>query len=109
MALTYTFDANSPQIDSKQRRVKGTVTFDSSYATGGLTVTPASLGLTSITDIEVHAQSADYRVNWNRSTSAPKLLAYQGDNANASAAPGIEVPNTTNLSTLVCRFTAWGF
>ena len=95
------------------RQVSGTITFDSSYATGGETLSLSSLGMYTL--IEFEAQNASstatnsYVVSWNRSSTAPTLKVFQGDNANAAAAPLIEVPNATNLAALVCTFTATGF
>ena len=106
MALTFSID--DTQLVGNKRQKSGTVTFDSSYATGGETFTAADVGLSAITDVDV-ADASGYNVFWNRSTTAPTLQVFQGDNTNAAAAPGIQVPNATNLSTLVARIRVTGY
>lgn len=101
------FSTSPPQIAGTKRVVRGTVTFDSSYPTGGEAFTPASLGLTGLEQMFV--QPGTYVVNWNRSAASPLLLAYMGDNNNASDGPLIEVANTTDLSALVLQFEAIGY
>lgn len=82
------------------------ITLSTSYATGGDTVTLASLGLPSVSAMVLTSNAGGYNVQVVHGaveTTAPLLKVYQGDNTNAAAAPGIEVPNTTNLSTVVVR------
>lgn len=112
MALTITVDP--PQMVGTQRCVRGTVTFDASYPTGGEAFTAAQLGLTSVRRVRFYPGQAgtgtdSYVPVWNQSTSAPKVLAFMGDNNNASDGPLIEVANTTDLSTLVVPFDAFGY
>lgn len=110
MALTFAIDQDSGrQLVGTCREVRGTVTFDSSYATGGESFTAADLGLTQITDFTCELGATGYAGVWDRSKTAPKLMAFYGDNNNASDGPLIEVPSTTNLSTVVCRFAAQGY
>lgn len=111
MALTYT--ANPPQLVGTRRTVTGTITFDSSYATGGEAFSPQAIGLSQLTDLVV-SPGRDTNTSamvpvWNRSTSAPTVLAMYGDNNNAADGALIEVPNATNLATLVCAYTATGY
>lgn len=106
MALTIAIDAHD--LVGTHRQKRGTITFDSSYPTGGEAVTPANFGLTAITDIQLEGDDG-YVLRWDRSTTAPKLLAYMGDNNNASDGPLIEVANTTDLSAVVTRFTVTGY
>lgn len=111
MALTVT--ANPPQLVGTRRRVTGTITFDSSYLTGGETFTPANIGLGQLEELEVRpglgSSTTGYVPVWNRSTSAPKVLALMGDNNNASDGPLIEVASTTDLSAFVCSYEATGY
>lgn len=111
MALTVT--TNKPILSGSVRQVSGTITFDSSYATGGEALPLSSLGMYALVEFEAQNASSSatnaYVVSWDRSQTSPKLKAFQGDNANAAAAPLIEVPNTTNLASLVCTFTATGY
>ena len=103
------FTNTTTQMVGIRKQVTGTVTFDNSYPTGGEPFTPAQLGLGTLERIQCDPSSGGYIVTWDRSTSAPKLLALYGDNNNAADGPLIEVPNTTNLSTLVTTFTATGW
>lgn len=110
MAITYSVD--TPELVGRQRLVRGTITFDSSYPTGGEAVAVASLGLTALTRLDVFpglgSSTTGYVPVWDGSTSSPKVLALMGDNNNASDGPLIEVANTTNLSAFSFRFEAHG-
>jgi len=105
MALTFTNTVKD--VIGSRKQVTGTVTFDNSYVTGGVAFTPANLTLYSIDNMVVQ-NTAGYQIAWNKSSALPTLIAYQGDNTNAGAAPGIQVPNATNLSTVVATYTAIG-
>ncbi len=113
MPFTYTVDQNFPnEFVGTKRVVSGTLTFDNSYPTGGLSFAPGQVGLTTLLDLHVEAGVAGttgYVAAWNRSTTAPTVLVFQGDNPNAAQAPLSQVPNATNLSTLTARFTATGY
>lgn len=102
-----------PQMEGNRRKVRGTITFDSSYPTGGEALTLKTIGLDVLEDLTVSNEYASatgtYQVKWNKSATAPLLLAFMGDNNNASDGPLIEVASTTDLSALVCRFEATGF
>jgi len=109
MAVTITdIDAGPPQQivggTAGYKAVVKTIAFDSSYPTGGETLGTAAtaaagaaaLGLSTI--LFLHASSTSgYMFEYDY---AGKLLAYYGDNNNASDGPLIEVPNTTDLSAL---------
>lgn len=105
MALT--ISVVSSDVIGTRRQVVGNLTFDSSYLTGGEPITPGSLGLYQIEQMEVEPASG-FIPRWNRSMTAPTVQLFQGDNANASPAPGLEVPNATNVATVVCSFRATG-
>lgn len=74
MALTYTTDL--VQFEGTKKVVRGLVTFDSSYPTGGEAITLADLGLTRLDDLHVESDDG-VMLEWNRSTSAPKIKAYR--------------------------------
>jgi hypothetical protein len=93
MAATVTVDA--VQYEGFNRVTRSRVTLDSSYPTGGYTITPNQLGLGAI-DFVLVADRLGYTFDWDYANN--KLLVYQGDNTNAAAAPGIQVANATNLS-----------
>lgn len=90
------------------RSVTADVTFSSSYATGGDTITPASLGLQHVVSATLPAGTLQasqqipstvytpaahgVQAVLAGSLTAPKLKAYQGSTS--------EVANATNLSTV---------
>ena len=77
------------------------IALSSSYATGGDTYTAANFGMTSVDAIILQSNAAGYNLSVDLTNS--KVLAYQGDNTNAAAAPGIQVPAATNLSAVTVR------
>lgn len=107
MAVTVT--NRRPRALSDFKIAFSTVTFDSSYVTGGEPITPAMFGLSRIVAVYAFATATGYVPVWNRSTSAPTLMAFYGDNNNASDGPLIEVPNTTNLSTVIADVIVIGY
>lgn len=111
MGLTYSVD--QPEVYGRHRRVRGTLTFDSSYPTGGEAFAPTSVGLVQLTELVVRpgigASTVGYVPTWDRSVSAPKVLVMMGDNNNASDGPLIQVADTTDLSALVIPFEAVGY
>ena len=111
MAVTVT--ANYPEYRGRRKLVTGTITFDSSYPTGGEAVTVAQLGLTLLENLQVQpglgSTTTAYVPAWDRSKTSPKVQAFMGDNNNASDGPLIEVANTTDLSALIVGFTATGW
>lgn len=100
MALTVTRD--QVNAGGGWTEVLGTVTFDSSYATGGESFVPADVGLTQFYNVTV--QAPGYQVRYVSSTG--KLLVYGG--AAGSGGVAVEVSNATDLSTIVCAFSAKG-
>lgn len=106
MALTITVDHPSRPVGTS-KEVRGSILFDSSYPTGGEVVTPANFGLYALTALEVRS-AAGFVFEWNRSTTAPKILAYWVDTTVDGAAMA-EVVNTTDISAATARFTAVGY
>lgn len=98
---------STPTIVSKQRLlsnigeklvVRGTIAFDSSYATNGEAILLSQLGLTTIDQMIVYPQSG-YVFVWDNTNN--KIKAYwvpTGTNASAQALG--EVANNTDLSAL---------
>jgi hypothetical protein len=75
-----------------------TIAFDSSYPTGGEPLTKGDLGFSAApTVVEIEPKSG-YVFEYDFTNE--KILAYYGDNNNASDGPLIEVPNATNLATI---------
>lgn len=78
-------------------------TFDSSYATGGLSLTPAMFGLASFLYVEANPSAAGYVHPFDYTNL--KLMALR-----SGAANGVMVEETAavNLSTVVTRVKARG-
>ena len=107
-----TYSVEPPQLVGTKRQVSGTFTFDAAYVTEGEPVSVAALGLSALTDLRVGTGLASATTAcaaaWNRSTSAPKVLAFYGDGTDPVAAL-IEAGSTDDLSGLVVPFTATGY
>lgn len=110
MALSYT--ANPPQLVGTRRRVTGTITFDSSYLTGGEIFDQTKIGLTTLESLIVRSglgsSTTAYMPVWS-ATTPTKIQVFQGDNTNAAAAPLIECNTTRDLSAFICTYEATGF
>lgn len=93
-----------PEVPGNRKESRGTVTFDSSYPTGGEAVVVSDLGLTRLDWLSVSAGNG-YLPVWDGSTTSPKVLMYR-----QSAATGAltEVPATTDLSATSIKFFAIG-
>jgi hypothetical protein len=93
-----------PEVPGSRKEVYGTITFDSSYATGGEAVTLAQLGVNRLDWLMVNA-GAGYLPVWDGSTTTPKVLLYRQTAATGAL---VEVPSTTDVSTVTVRFKALG-
>ena len=115
MALTLTkISANTS--GNKRRRVYD-VTFDSSYPTGGESLTAADVNLRKIEELIVHGPATATRGGTTGAlptydyTNAKLQLfwarATDGNAQNATVFP--EVTSTTDVATQICRITAIGY
>lgn len=103
MAITAT--KVTDEVPGAARQISGTITFDASYTTGGMAVTPTILGYTggstvvwlAVTGVRGVAGTVCSSVRFDATNQ--KLLVY-----NTTA--GAETANATNLSTLVVDFVA---
>lgn len=93
-----------PEVPGSRKEVYATVTFDSSYVTGGEPFVPAEFGFSRLDWLQV-ASGNGYLAVWDGSVSAPKILLYRQTAATGALA---EVPNTTDVSTVVVRVRAVG-
>lgn len=93
-----------PEVPGSRKEVYGTVTFDSSYPTGGEAFVPAEFGLDRLDWLQV-AGATGYLAVWDGSVTAPKILLYRQTAATGAL---VEVPNTTNVSTVTVRIRAVG-
>jgi len=94
------------EVPGSRREVRGTITFDSSYATGGEAVTLTQLGLTRLDWLTVNTTDGHVPA-WDGSTSTPKVKLFWVDTT-TDGAPLAEVPSTTDVSAVVVRFHAVG-
>lgn len=95
-----------PEVPGNRKVVHGTVTFDSSYPTGGEAISLTSLGLDRLDWVETLTTDG-YVPAWDGSVSAPKIKLFWVDTTVDGAALA-EVVSTTNVATVVVRFRATG-
>lgn len=103
MALTITrqnFSGASDRITFGDRWLKiSSVAFDNSYVSNGEPLTFADLGFQDRPDaVFVVGGTKGYWFDYDYTNQ--KMLVYWGDNNNAADGPAVEVPNTTDISTL---------
>ena len=106
MALTIAVPGNASDmagVPGNNKYVIKTATFDSSYATGGETLTATTLGLESIHFIALSMENSGYVAQYDYTNS--KIVLYE---AGADGAILDEVGNTTNVSAVVVRVLAFG-
>lgn len=97
MALTFT-EAKSEVVGSS-RSWRGTVTFDSSYPTGGEAIAIADFGFNvEIDTVLAAADTGAEVVAWDSANS--KILVYTAD--------GTEATNASNQSAVTCTVVAFG-
>lgn len=95
---------NGPEVPGNRKIVTASVTFDSSYVTGGEAISASSLGLVRLDFLLVDA-GAGYLARWDGSLSNPKILLFRQTAATGALA---EVPNTTDVSAVVVNVLAFG-
>lgn len=105
MAVTYSVPAAQEDVWGRFRVRLATVTFDSSYASGGEPVTPHDFNLSEIYMIIPMPQKSGYVVQPTADNS--KLVVYYSDNNNASDGVLIE-PGAIDLSALVVNVLVIG-
>lgn len=104
MALVVT--DNFHNVTGNVRQVIGTLAFDTSYPTGGEALSANAIGLAVIDHLEVDPNGGfAFQYDYTNGT----VLVYYGDYNAAQDGSLIEVPDTTDLSTLTAvRFLATG-
>lgn len=103
MAATTTI-ITGPEVPGNRKMTTATVTFDSSYATGGEAIAASDLGLNRLDYLVVDA-GAGYLAKWDGSTSSPKILLYRQTAATSAL---VEVPSTTDMSAISVKVLAFG-
>lgn len=96
MALTVT-TVRSQEVIGRKVLTVADITFDSSYPTGGEALTASDLSLAAL-DIVLAENAAGYSFEYDYTNS--KLVARYFDYNAVADGAAIEVPDTTNLSTL---------
>lgn len=111
MALTLSRVANTWRAAGNKRTVDYDITFDSSYADDGETLTPANVGLKVIERAIPHGAfidaGNDNGVLVRYDIAEQKLVALWGNAGTASVLP--EVTSTTDLSAYSGRITFEGY
>ena len=106
MAITISV-TQSTNLPGGFRLISGTVTFDDSYPTGGETMDLSSYLLSTSSPTVIINGDDGYVIQHDRGTAAAgKLIAYGTGSANKAALTQQDA--TTNLSTVICPFTAIG-
>ena len=85
----------------------GTITFDSSYPTGGEALLPTAVGLSSKVEFISVSPADGYVFEYDYANSKVKAV-YPTSDATAPC-PGEEVEDTANLSAVVARYIAFGY
>ena len=107
MALTVSLTGDWMASSGSQRATSGTITFDSSYATGGESLTAANVGLGTISFIEFNQGSSGYTFAYDYSTNKVKVYHSAGFTpAGTNSAPTITT--TTNATTTAPVYTVGG-
>jgi hypothetical protein len=72
MALTVTKETTG--LAGNQYRIIGTIAFDSSYPTGGESLTAANVGLTTLNELELK-ETSGYTFQWDKANAKVKVYA----------------------------------
>lgn len=108
MALSVTTN-RTDTVGRYTKYTTGTVTFDSSYATGGEALLPTALGLSSKIEFVSFSPASGYVFEYDYTNS--KVKAYnttKGGSIPSGGAAGVEVASTTDLSAVTCQYIAFG-
>lgn len=110
MAFTVTDVLVSANLEGTDKALRIlNLNFDASYAAGGEAFTPADVQLSTIDFVAITAVPGAKTGRWVEFNPTGNLLVVkQSDNPNVAAAPGVEVPNLTDLSGLNIRVLAIG-
>lgn len=101
MALSTTITRTG--IMGDQRSVFGTITFDSSYPTGGEAFDKASIGLVRLDWLSFNQGEDGFVFHWDATNA--KIIVYESGTASAALD---EQDNATDLSAVVVEFLAIG-
>jgi hypothetical protein len=85
----------------------GTITFDSSYPTGGEALLPTDVGLSSKVEFISVSPAGGYIFEYDYSNEKVKAFNPTSDVTAPTVAK--EVANSSNLSTVTARYIAFGY
>lgn len=109
MALTVTLAGDWLSSLGNKKASTGTITFDSSYASGGESLTPAMVGLQKIDFISLNQGEDGYVFHYDAANQ--KVIAYvtidPGDAGGANVV--LQEAGAIDLSNVVVEFHAIGF
>ena len=89
--------------------VTGTITLDSSYATGGEALISTDVGLSSSIEFIQCAPASGYIFEYDYANAKLEVFnPTKGGTIPAGGAPGVQVASTTDLSSVTTRFIAFG-
>lgn len=101
MALTISLTGDWLKSSGNQKAVEGTITFDSSYLTGGEVITAAALGLGSLDSLQLE-QGEDTRiVEWIRTSAITGFLKVRsGVEGNTARPPTLVVDEIVDVGSV---------
>lgn len=105
MAITVATVIPATKVGFKKRMSVTNITFDDSYPTGGEAVTPGNLGLTKIEAVIINGNTG-HNLQWDQANK--KIKAYYADYDAVADGALIQVPDTTDLATVVATVVAFG-
>jgi hypothetical protein len=97
-------------VAGNQRVSSATLTGDSSYTTGGYSVSAASLGLATINSVAITENAGGFLPQSSLNAAGTILnVKFFNTETGGAAGPGTEVVATTNVSTGVFNVVAFGY
>lgn len=106
MALTYTTTKTNYVGD--QKIVYGTVTFDSSYPTGGESFDETQIGLHRLDFLTLNQGEDGFVFHWDKANEKVMAFGQEPTNATAGVIGLSQVAAATDLSNAVIEFQAFG-
>lgn len=100
--------ARSEDVFGRHKVRLVTVTFDSSYPTGGESFVPADVGLAEFTFVSASVDADGYVVNYDYTNEKFVVFGVEQDADAATTEPLDEEDDTADLSGLVVRVLAIG-
>lgn len=106
MALTVSV-SRTDTVGRYTKYVTGTITFDSSYATGGEAIAATDMKLSSKIEFLQASSAAGYIFEYDATNG--KVKAYWPNSDATAPSVAKQVASTTDLSAVTCNFIAFGY